>query len=116
MTFHGMIFPPMTSGRLLDPIHSQNRHSRIRFVNGRAADQLPPSAETALKLKSEGMAMSLALMIALVLMGIACLAAAIGAVVLVIRDGRGEIPMEPPVRPWVAGNLPSRPYSTLPRI
>ncbi|WP_454811451.1 hypothetical protein [Paenarthrobacter nitroguajacolicus] len=62
------------------------------------------------------MAMSLALVIALVLMGIICLTAAIGAVALVIRDGRGEIPLEPPVRPWVAGNLPSRPYSTLPRI
>jgi len=49
-------------------------------------------------------------------MGIICLAAALGAVVLVIRDGRGEIPLEPPVRPWMAGNLPSRPYSTLPRI
>ncbi|MBT2585581.1 hypothetical protein [Arthrobacter sp. ISL-95] len=60
--------------------------------------------------------MSLALIIALLLMGMVCLAAAIGGVVLVIRDGRGEIPLEQSVRPWVAGNLASRPYSTLPRI
>lgn len=60
--------------------------------------------------------MSLALVVALILMGVLCLASAIGAVVMIIRDGRGEVPLEPPVRPWVAGNLPSRPYSTLPRI
>jgi hypothetical protein len=60
--------------------------------------------------------MSLALVIALVLMGLISVTAAISTVVLVIRDGRGQIPLEPSVRPWVAGHLPSRPYSTLPRI
>ncbi|MFJ5957349.1 hypothetical protein ACIQC5_15500 [Paenarthrobacter sp. NPDC092416] len=60
--------------------------------------------------------MSMAFVVVLVLLGAASLAAAIGTVALVIRDGRGEIPLEPPVRPWSAGHLPSRPYSTLPRI
>ena len=119
MTFRGMPIPPITPGRLLDLIHSQIRHSGIRFSTDAppiSGKWLRPHEGTALKLKPEGMAMSLALVIALVLMGVICLAAALGAVVLVIRDGRGEIPLEPPVRPWMAGNLPSRPYSTLPRI
>jgi hypothetical protein len=37
--------------------------------------------------------------------------AIIGTVVLVIRDGRGLIPVEKSDRPWTAGNLPSLPYS-----
>jgi hypothetical protein len=37
--------------------------------------------------------------------------AIIGTLVLVWRDGRGRIPLEPSVRPWMAGNLPSVPYS-----
>ncbi|MDI2035733.1 hypothetical protein [Paenarthrobacter nitroguajacolicus] len=60
--------------------------------------------------------MSLALVVALVLMGLVCVAAAIGAAVLVVRDGRGQIPPEPPIRPWTAGHLPSRPYATLDRV
>ncbi|WP_240720878.1 hypothetical protein [Pseudarthrobacter sp. NamE2] len=52
----------------------------------------------------------------LVLLGLAVLAAIAGTVVLVIRDGRGEIPPEPSVRPWTAGTLPSLPYSRLRRI
>ncbi|MBU8866504.1 hypothetical protein KSW38_09415 [Paenarthrobacter sp. MMS21-TAE1-1] len=62
------------------------------------------------------MEMSLAFAVVLILLGLASLAAAIGAAVLVIRDGRGQIPLEPSVQPWVAGTLPSRPYSTLRRI
>jgi hypothetical protein len=54
--------------------------------------------------------------VVLILLGLASLAAMIGTVVLVIKDGRGQIPLEPSVRPWTAGNLPSRPYSTLRRI
>jgi hypothetical protein len=54
--------------------------------------------------------------VVLILLGLASLAAVIGTVVLVIKDGRGQIPLEPSVRPWTAGNLPSRPYSTLRRI
>lgn len=34
-----------------------------------------------------------------------------GTCVLVWRDGRGRIPLEPTERPWMAGNLPSVPYS-----
>ena len=37
--------------------------------------------------------------------------AIVGTVVLVIRDGRGHIPIEKSDRPWTAGNLPSVPYS-----
>ncbi|TLM82067.1 hypothetical protein FDW84_16560 [Pseudarthrobacter sp. NamE5] len=62
------------------------------------------------------MAMSMALAVLLILLGLASLAAIAGTVVLVIRDGRGEIPPEPSIRPWSAGTLPSRPYSTLRRI
>ena len=56
--------------------------------------------------------MSLAVVILLTLLGLASVAAVIGTVVLVIRDGRGEIPVEPPDESWTAGNLPSRPYAT----
>ncbi|TLM84357.1 hypothetical protein FDW83_06425 [Pseudarthrobacter sp. NamE2] len=62
------------------------------------------------------MAMSVAMAVFLVLLGLAVLAAIAGTVVLVIRDGRGEIPPEPSVRPWTAGTLPSLPYSRLRRI
>jgi hypothetical protein len=60
--------------------------------------------------------MSVAMAVVLILLGLASLAAVAGTVVLVIRDGRGKIPLEPSDRPWTAGTLPSRPYSTLRRI
>ena len=60
--------------------------------------------------------MSAAVFVLLILLGVAAVAAIAGTVVLVIRDGRGEIPPEPSIRPWTAGTLPSRPYSTLPKI
>jgi hypothetical protein len=60
--------------------------------------------------------MSVAMAVVLILLGLASVAAIIGTVVLVVKDGHGQIPLEPPVRPWTAGNLPSRPYSTLRRI
>ena len=62
------------------------------------------------------MGMSVAMAVVLILLGLASVAALIGTVVLVIKDGRGQIPLEPTVRPWTAGHLPSRPYSTLRRI
>ncbi len=37
--------------------------------------------------------------------------AAAGTCVLVWRDGHGRIPLEPTERPWMAGDLPSVPYS-----
>jgi hypothetical protein len=57
--------------------------------------------------------MSVAMIVVLVVLGLASLAGVIGTVVLVIRDGHGQIPLEPSVRPWTAGHLPSRPYSTI---
>jgi hypothetical protein len=54
--------------------------------------------------------------VVLILLALASLAAVVGTVVLVIKDGRGEIPLEPTIKPWTAGDLPSRPYSTLRRI
>ena len=56
------------------------------------------------------------MVVLLILLGLAALAAITGTVVLVLRDGRGEIPPEPSVQPWTAGTLPSRPYATLRRI
>jgi hypothetical protein len=56
------------------------------------------------------------MVVVLMLLGLAAVAGVIGTVVLVVRDGRGQIPLEPSDRPWTAGNLPSRPYSTLRRI
>jgi hypothetical protein len=56
------------------------------------------------------------MVVVLILLGLASLVAMVGTVVLVIRDGRGQIPLEPSFKPWTAGNLPSRPYSTLRRI
>jgi hypothetical protein len=59
------------------------------------------------------MTMSLAIVILLALLGAASVAAVIGTVILVIRDGRGEIPVEPSDESWTAGNLPSRPYAAI---
>ncbi len=47
----------------------------------------------------------------LIILAAVALFAIVGTVVLVVRDGRGQIPVEPSDRPWTAGNLPSLPYS-----
>ncbi|WP_346925330.1 hypothetical protein [uncultured Arthrobacter sp.] len=47
----------------------------------------------------------------LIILAAVSLLAIVGTVVLVIRDGRGHIPVEKSERPWTAGNLPSVPYS-----
>jgi hypothetical protein len=60
--------------------------------------------------------MSVAMAVVLIVLGLASVAAVVGTVVLVVKDGRGQIPLEPSIQPWTAGNLPSRPYSTLRRI
>jgi hypothetical protein len=57
--------------------------------------------------------MSVAIIVLLVVLGLASVAAMMGTVVLVIRDGRGQIPLEPPDESWTAGNLPSRPYAAI---
>ena len=60
--------------------------------------------------------MFVAVVVLLILLGLAALAAIAGTVALVIRDGRGEIPLEPPTKPWTAGTLPSVPYSLLRKV
>lgn len=57
--------------------------------------------------------MSVAMIVLLVFLGLTSLAAMIGTVVLVILDGRGQIPLEPTEQRWIPGTLPSRPYSTI---
>jgi len=47
----------------------------------------------------------------LIVLAAVSLVAIVGTVVLVVRDGRGQIPVEKSERPWTAGNLPSVPYS-----
>lgn len=57
--------------------------------------------------------MSVAMVVVLIVLGLASLSAMIGTVVLVIRDGRGRIPLEPTEQRWTPGTLPSRPYSVI---
>jgi hypothetical protein len=57
--------------------------------------------------------MSVAMIVLLIFLGLASVAAMIGTVVLVIRDGRGQIPLEPSFQRWTPGTLPGRPYSTI---
>ena len=49
----------------------------------------------------------------LIILAAVALYAIVGTVVLVVRDGRGHIPLEKSDRPWTAGNLPSLPYSQI---
>lgn len=55
--------------------------------------------------------MSASFVVLLIILAAVSLFAIVGTVVLVVRDGRGQIPLEPSDRPWTAGNLPSLPYS-----
>ena len=57
--------------------------------------------------------MSVAMIVVLIFLGLASLSAIIGTVVLVIRDGRGRIPLEPTEQRWTPGTLPNRPYSAI---
>ena len=52
-------------------------------------------------------------MVLLIILAAVALFAIVGTVVLVVRDGRGLIPLEKSDRPWTAGNLPSLPYSQI---
>ena len=47
----------------------------------------------------------------LIILAAVALIAIVGTVVLVVRDGRGNLPAEKSDRPWTAGDLPSLPYS-----
>ncbi|MET3921398.1 hypothetical protein [Arthrobacter sp. UYEF20] len=49
----------------------------------------------------------------LIILAAVVLLAVAGTVVVVIRDGRGQVPAEKSERPWTAGNLPSLPYSLI---
>jgi hypothetical protein len=53
------------------------------------------------------------MIVVLIFLGLASLSAMIGTVVLVIRDGRGQIPLEPNEQRWIPGTLPSQPYSVI---
>ena len=49
----------------------------------------------------------------LIILAMVVLFGVVSTVVVVIRDGRGQVPAEKSERPWTAGNLPSLPYSLL---
>jgi hypothetical protein len=55
--------------------------------------------------------MSGSIVVVLFFLAAVALVGVVGTVVVVLRDGRGHLPKEPPERPWMAGNLPSVPYS-----
>ena len=57
--------------------------------------------------------MSVAMIVVLIFLGLASLSAMIGTVVLVIRDGRGRVALEPTEPRWIPGTLPNRPYSVI---
>jgi hypothetical protein len=65
----------------------------------------------AVKLVVEVLDMSGSIVVLLVILAAVALFAIVGTVVLVVRDGRGQLPVEKSDRPWTAGNLPSLPYS-----
>ena len=55
--------------------------------------------------------MSGSIVVFLILVAAIALLGAIGTVVMVLNDGRGRNSREASERPWMAGNLPSVPYS-----
>ncbi|MDV8149127.1 hypothetical protein [Arthrobacter sp. B10-11] len=55
--------------------------------------------------------MSGPIVVVLIFLAVVTLLGVIGTVVVVVRDGRGALPREASDRPWMAGNLPSVPYS-----
>lgn len=55
--------------------------------------------------------MSGSIVVVLIFLALVALLGVIGTVVVVLRDGRGILPREESERPWMAGNLPSVPYS-----
>ena len=68
-------------------------------------------ARTAVKLMLEVLDMTGSVVVLLIILAAVALYAIVGTVVLVVRDGRGHLPVEKSDRPWTAGNLPSLPYS-----
>ncbi len=55
--------------------------------------------------------MSGSIVVVLLFLAAIALVAIGGTVAVVVRDGRGLLPLERSDRPWMAGNLPSMPYS-----
>ncbi|MHA7224120.1 hypothetical protein ACX80S_17695 [Arthrobacter sp. RHLT1-20] len=55
--------------------------------------------------------MSGSIVVFLILVAAVVLLGVVRTVVVVLRDGRGRNPREPSEPPWMAGNLPSVPYS-----
>jgi hypothetical protein len=55
--------------------------------------------------------MSGPIVVVLIFLAVVALLGVLGTVVVVLRDGRGILPREESERPWMAGNLPSVPYS-----
>ena len=53
------------------------------------------------------------IVVLLIILAAVTLLGVVSTVVVVVRDGRKQIPVEESERPWTAGNLPSVPYSLL---
>jgi len=53
------------------------------------------------------------IVVVLIILAIIAAWAIFATVWAVLRDGRGQVPIEPSQRPWTAGNLPSQPYSLI---
>jgi flagellar basal body-associated protein FliL len=66
------------------------------------------------KIEAEGACgMSGSIVVVLVLLAVIAVIAIAATVVAVLRDGRGEVRIEPSEEPWTAGNLPSEPYAQI---
>lgn len=55
--------------------------------------------------------MSGPIVVFLFLLAAIAVVAIVSTVVVIVRDGRGSLPKEHSERPWMAGHLPSVPYS-----
>jgi hypothetical protein len=65
------------------------------------------------KINVEVLDMTGSIAVLLIILAMVVLFGVVSTVVVVIRDGRGQVPAEKSERPWTAGNLPSLPYSLL---
>jgi hypothetical protein len=65
------------------------------------------------KINVEVLDMTGSIAVLLIILAAVTLFGVVSTVVVVIRDGRKQIPPEKSERPWTAGNLPSMPYSLL---
>jgi hypothetical protein len=65
------------------------------------------------KINVEVLDMTGSIAVLLIILAAVTLFGVVSTVVVVIRDGRKQLPAEKSERPWTAGNLPSMPYSLL---